>query len=46
MAAGALALRIGSSVPLADIAPTGRGIRNADTFAEMHHFIAVVACEE
>jgi hypothetical protein len=36
-----------SLVPLADIAPTGAELRwNADTFAEMHRFIAVAACEE
>ena len=34
-------------VPLADIAPTGRGIAlERGYLCEMHRFIAVVACEE
>ena len=38
---------LGSSAPIADIAPTGRDIEAApDSFADMHWFIAVEASEE
>src|SRR6516225_6342477 len=38
--------RLRGALPLADMRPRGAELRTRITFAEMHRFIAVAACEE